>query len=146
MSIVKRNTLWPSSNTFFDDFFTRDLFNWGDWSGEGSSMPRVNILETNDKFRVEMAAPGMKKSDFHIELDNDVLTIHSERSSELEQDKDARFTRREFSYQSFKRSFYLPNTVESEKIEAKYRDGILSLLIPKKEEARKKPVKTIAIS
>lgn len=146
MSIVKRNTLWPSSNTFFDDFFTRDLFNWGDWSGEGSSMPRVNILETNDKFRVEMAAPGMKKNDFHIELDNDVLTIHSERSSELEQDKDARFTRREFSYQSFKRSFYLPNTVESEKIEAKYRDGILSLLIPKKEEARKKPVKTIAIS
>ncbi len=145
MSIVRRNSAWPSSS-FFDDFFTRDLVNWSDWSSEGGSLPKVNIVETNDEFRVEMAAPGMKKEDFHVELDNDVLTIHSEMTNKVEDGEDQKYARREFSYQSFKRSFYLPNTVEADKIKAKYNDGILSLAIPKKEEAKKKPARTIAIS
>lgn len=145
MSIVKRNNAWPS-NLLFDDFLTRDLVNWPDWRTEGSSLPKVNIVETNDEFRVEMAAPGMKKGDFHVELDNDVLTIHSEMTENVEDGEDKKYSRREFSYQSFKRSFYLPNTVEADSIKAKYNDGILSLVIPKKEEAKKKPVKTIAIS
>lgn len=93
-----------------------------------------------------MAVPGMRKEDFHIELDNDTLTIHSEVSNSQEDGNNHRYSRREFSYQSFKRSFYLPNTVEADKIKAQYKDGILSLMIPKKEEAKKKPVKTISIS
>lgn len=143
-TLAKNNTFWPSTS-FFDDFLTKDLFDWSGPANNGGSIPRVNIVETNDDFRVEMAAPGMKKDDFHIELDNDTLTIHSEVSNE-EENQNYNYTRREFSYRSFRRSFYLPNTVEADKIEAKYKDGLLSLVIPKKEEARKKPVKTIAIS
>lgn len=142
MSIVRRSNLWPSTS-LFDDFLTRDLFNWSDFKNEGVSVPRVNIVESDDEFKVEMAAPGMCKEDFHVELDNDMLTIRAEVSNETE---DKTYARRELSYQSFNRSFYLPNTIESEKIKAKYEDGILSLVIPKKEEARKKPVKTIAIN
>jgi len=144
-NLIRRNGFTPSRSSFFDDFMMRDLFGWDNWSNEGSSLPKVNIVETNDEFRVEMAAPGMKKDDFHIELDNDMLTIHSELSSE-NNDENTSFTRREFSYQSFKRSFYLPNTVEADKIKARYKDGILSLEIPKKEEAKRKPVKSITIS
>ena len=145
MNIVKRNSFFPTTSSFFDDFLTRDLFDWSGWGNEGSTVPRVNVIEDNENFRVEMAAPGMKKDDFHIELDNDMLTIHSEVSDNAEEGGD-NYQRREFQYRSFKRSFYLPNTVEADKIEAKYRDGILRLVIPKKEEAKKKPVKTISIS
>jgi HSP20 family protein len=144
MSLIRRNSYLPTSS-FFDDNFTKDLFNWSDWSSEGGSMPKVNIVESNDNFRVEMAAPGMKKDDFNVELDNDMLTISSEVTHESDYNNDQRYNRKEFSYQSFKRSFYLPNTVEADKIEARYHNGLLTLVIPKKEEARKKPVKTIAI-
>ena len=144
MNLIRRNNLFPSTN-LFDDFLTRDLFNWSDWNNEGTTMPQVNIVESNNDFAVEMAAPGMKKDDFQIELDNDMLTIKAEVSNETE-GKDENYTRKEFSYRSFKRSFYLPNTVEADNIKAKYKDGILNLVIPKKEEAKKKPVKTIAIS
>lgn len=145
-TLVKRNGALPTTS-FFDDFFTRDFFDWSGWADNPGTVPQVNILETNDDFRVEMAAPGMKKEDFHVELDNDTLTISSEvTNSSEENNRNQRYTRREFSYQSFNRSFYLPNTVEADKIAASYKDGMLQLTIPKKEEARKKPVKTIAIS
>ncbi len=144
MNIVKRSNYTPTS--FFDDFLTKDLFDWSGWTTQSATVPRTNIVETNDDFKVEMAAPGLRKEDFQIELDNDMLVIQSELPNQGDEQSDHNYTRQEFSYQSFRRSFYLPNTVESEKIEASYRDGILSLVIPKKEEARKKPVKTIAIS
>ena len=143
-TLVRRNGFLPSTS-FFDDFLSRDLFDWSGWVNEGGSVPRVNIVETNDDFKVEMAAPGMKRDDFQVELDNDMLTISSELSSEENTDE-SNFARREFNYQSFKRSFHLPNTVEVDKIKATYRDGVLSLSIPKKEEAKKKPVRTITIS
>ncbi|GAB4235671.1 MAG: Hsp20/alpha crystallin family protein [Ekhidna sp.] len=144
-TLVKRNGFFPSTS-FFDDFLTRDLFDWSNWTdSSNSTVPRVNIVESNDDFRVEMAAPGMKKDDFHVELDNDMLTIYSEVQNE-QTNEDKNYTRREFSYQSFRRSFHLPNTVEADKIEATYKDGLLSLVIPKKEEAKKKPARTIAIS
>jgi len=92
-----------------------------------------------------MSAPGLEKKDFKIELNNSVLTISSEKKVENETKDDQQFTRREFSYQSFSRSFNLPETVESEKIAAKYENGILSINIPKKEEAKPKPVKQIEI-
>ncbi|MEM6735246.1 MAG: Hsp20/alpha crystallin family protein [Bacteroidota bacterium] len=150
-TLVKRNGFLPTIS-FFDDFLTKDFFNWSrdtdsGWIDNVGSVPRVDILETTNDFRVEMAAPGMRKNDFQVELDNDMLTIFSEvANNDLENNDNNRYTRREFGYQAFKRSFYLPNTVEADKIEASYKDGMLHLIIPKKEEARKKPVKTIAIS
>ncbi|MDN3670459.1 Hsp20/alpha crystallin family protein [Echinicola jeungdonensis] len=142
-TLMKRNGLIPSN--FLEDF-TRDLFDWSSLSNQGGTVPSVNIVETGDDFKVVMAAPGMKKDDFHVELDNDTLTIHSEVYNEGEDKDDERYLRKEFSYQAFQRSFYLPNTVEADKIKAHYKDGLLSLVIPKKAEAKKKPVKTISIS
>lgn len=139
----QKNTFSPSS-PILDRFFTRDLFDWAGWS-QDTTNPSVNIVETDDAFQVEMAAPGMKKENFHLELDNDTLTIQAE-VTKTDNEKTENFTRREFNYQSFKRSFYLPNTVEADQIKAVYKDGILGLTIPKKEEAKRKPVKTIKIS
>jgi len=134
-------------NTFFDDFLTKDFFdnNWANFSSTGTTLPAVNIVETKDDFQVEMAAPGMTKNDFNVELDNDMLTISSVREDSKEEG-DRTYSRREFSYQSFKRSFHIPNTVEAEKIQAKYHDGVLRLVIPKKEEAKTKPVRQISIN
>jgi HSP20 family protein len=107
--------------------------------------PSVNVREKNDSYVVEVAAPGLKKEDFKVNLDNDILTISSEKEMKTE-DQDERFTRREFSYSSFERSFTLPNTAEAEKIEAKYENGILGIKIPKKEVAIRKPAKQIKIN
>lgn len=143
MTLIKRsNDMFP---TFFDDFFGRDWFFNNDQ--QGSTLPSVNIKEKEDNYAVEMAAPGMDKKDFKVELDNDTLTIsyEKEESSEGKNDE-GRYTKREFNYQSFRRSFTLPNTVEADKIKANYKDGLLTLTIPKKEEAKQKPSRLIAIS
>lgn len=147
MTLVKRDVGYaPTLSNFFDDFFTRDLFNWPSSSATGTSIPKVNIYETDAEFHVEMAAPGMTKDDFKVELDNNMLTISSQRESENVEDSKKNYQRREYSFQSFVRSFHLPDSAEAEKINAKYNDGILNLIIPKKEEAKRKPVKTIKIS
>ncbi|GAB5525632.1 MAG: Hsp20/alpha crystallin family protein [Roseivirga sp.] len=145
MNIVKRSHFLPNSS-FFDDFLSKDLFERMSPSHDGNRVPLANIIESNEFFRVEIAAPGMEKEHFQISLDNDTLTISSDLSEHSLQQDDQVYTRREFSYQSFKRSFHLPNTVEADKIEATYNNGILSLIIPKKEEAKKQPVRTIQIS
>jgi len=146
MSIIKRDVGYaPTLSNFFDDFFTRDLFNWPSSSSTGTSIPKVNIFETDNEFHVEMAAPGMSKDDFKVELDNNMLTISSQRDTE-EKDENKNYQRREYSYQSFMRTFHLPDSAEAEKINAKYVDGVLNLVIPKKEEAKRKPIKTIKIS
>lgn len=151
-TLMKRNGYSPVTS-LFDDFPSRGLFDWLDAAGIGrntsqTTLPSVNILESGSDFKVEMAVPGMKKEDFKVELDNNTLSIQAEISTEHEGDNEdsARYARKEFSYQSFRRTFYLPNTVENEKIEATYQDGVLRLIIPKREEAKKKPVKTIQIS
>ncbi|MDQ3277745.1 MAG: Hsp20/alpha crystallin family protein [Bacteroidota bacterium] len=147
MSLVK----WNNGNTMtnlFDDSFTRDLLNWGlaNNSITNTTIPAVNIKETGDAFEVEMAAPGMRKEDFKVELDGNQLTISSEFESRNEMKEGERFTRREFSYQSFQRNFTLPkNVVDIDQIEARYENGVLRLLIPKREEARQKPPRTIEI-
>ncbi|MBT8273809.1 MAG: Hsp20/alpha crystallin family protein [Bacteroidia bacterium] len=137
---------FPDWSNWLDDFFNRDLspvftsnFNMG------MTLPKVNIKETADNFVVEMAVPGLKKSDFNIDLDNQVLSISTELKEEHEQ-KEENYTRREYGYSSFKRTFTLPESVNDEKINASYNDGILSILLPKKEEAKQKPVRTIKIS
>jgi len=144
MSLVKFSNQIPS---VFDRFFENDMFDWSNrnFSNTNTTLPAVNIKEDKDGFEVEMSAPGLEKKDFKIELNNSVLTISSEKKVENETKDDQQFTRREFSYQSFSRSFNLPETVESEKIAAKYENGILSINIPKKEEAKPKPVKQIEI-
>jgi len=129
------------------NFFNNDLENFGlsNFSATNTTLPSVNIKENPEGFEVEVAAPGFDKKDFNIELDGDVLTISSEKQIENETQENERFTKREFSYQSFTRSFTLPEVVESDKITAKYDNGILHITIPKKEEAKPKPVKQIAV-
>jgi len=148
MSIIKRNEIFPGLN-MFDDFFSRDLWNWGqnNNSTTNTTIPLVNVKENNDHFEVEMAAPGMNKDDFKVELDGNLLTIISEKKQENQVKEGERYSRREFSYQSFQRSFQLPKeVVDAEKIEAKYENGVLRLVIPKKEEAKPRPPKTIQIN
>lgn len=143
-NLVKGNDFWPSTSTV-DQFLTDSIFNWRNEMTEGFRTPKVNIKETNEEFMVEMAAPGMKRDDFHIELDNDILVISTEVENQNEENNKS-YTRREFSYESFRRTFHLPNSVEADKIKAKYEDGLLKLVIPKKEEAKRRPPKTIKIS
>jgi HSP20 family protein len=148
MSLIKKENYWPSLPSFFNDFMNRE---WYDWSNQNFSLtnttiPSVNIKETENEFEVDMAAPGMVKDDFKIELNNNVLTISSEKQSENRSSERNNITRREFSYQSFSRSFNLPVFVETDQISAKYENGILSVNIPKKEEAKPKPMKQIKIS
>ena len=143
-NLVKGNSFWPSTSTV-DQFLNDSIFNWRNEMNEGFRTPKVNIKETDEEFLVEMAAPGMKREDFRIELDNDILMISSEIENENE-DRSKSYTRREFSYESFRRTFHLPNSVEAEKIKAKYEDGMLRLVIPKKEEAKRRPPKMIKIS
>jgi len=149
MSVIKRNgNSLPAFPSLFDDFFSREFFNWGNsnFSSTSTTVPAVNIKESAEGFKVEVAAPGMEKKDFVITLDGNQLTISSAKQNE-ETKKEENYTRREFSYQSFTRTFQLPkDVVDSEKIIATYENGLLQLTIPKKEEARQKGPKQIAIN
>ena len=149
MTIVKRNgNLQNHFPTLFDDFLNRDIFNWGlsNFSDTNTTIPAVNIKETADNYEVEVAAPGMSKKDFKVLLEGNNLTISSEKASQNELKEEARYSSREFSYQSFSRTFTLQNdVVDTENIHAKYEDGVLHLLIPKKEQAKQKQPKLIEI-
>jgi HSP20 family protein len=147
-SLANRNSNqnFPIVSNWLEDIFNRDLpavftsnFN------TGITLPKVNIKETADAFIVEMAVPGLKKSDFQIELDNEVLSISLETKEESEH-KEENYTRREFGYSAFKRTFTLPESVNDEKINASYENGILNIHLPKKEEAKQKPARSIKIS
>lgn len=149
MSIIKRNGMFPPMNSLFDNFFATDGRNWGlnNFSSTNTTLPAVNIKETADAFEVQMAAPGMNKNDFKIELDGNQLTISSEKQTQDEEKQDERYTRREFSYQSFQRVFQLPKeVVDAENIQARYENGVLQLTIPKREEARQRPPRMIQIA
>jgi HSP20 family protein len=149
MKLVKfTDTGFPTFPSFIDNLMSRD---WLDWSGNNFSttnttLPATNIMEDEEKFRIEVAAPGMEKKDFNIKLENDRLLISSERKAECDKEED-NYYRREFSYQSFQRSFALPeNLVETDKIEAVYDKGILKVTLPKRDEVKPKPPKEIKIS
>jgi HSP20 family protein len=145
MTLMRFSNQHPS---LFDRFFENDLFDWSNrnYSNTSTTLPSVNIKESNDDFEVEVAAPGFTKNDFKVELNHDLLTISSEKEIENETKEGQQFSLREFSYQSFSRTFTLPNSADSEKIGAKYEDGILRIKIPKKEESRPKPARQIAIA
>ncbi|MEX0289029.1 MAG: Hsp20/alpha crystallin family protein [Flavobacteriaceae bacterium] len=140
MSIVKRNNLlFPS---LMNEIFKPDWF--GGIENFNTNVPAVNIKESERDFEIALAVPGMKKEDFSIEVDNDVLTISAEVKAENKV-SDEHYTRREFSFTSFKRSFTLPETIDEDKIKATYIDGVLKFSLPKKEEALPKPKRMIAI-
>jgi HSP20 family protein len=150
-TLIRTNgNLFPVLPGLIEDLFNRDLSDSSvfNWNGFEATMPSVNIIEDNDAYTIEVAAPGMKRENFKIEFENNILTIasHVENKDE-EKDDRKNFTRREFSYKSFQRTFSLPeNKVEGERISAKYIDGILHILIPKREEAKVKPARQIAVS
>jgi HSP20 family protein len=126
------------SNLFDDDFFP--VLN-----NRTSSMPAVNIREDEKQYNLELAVPGMEKKDLKIDINEDVLTISSESKNETEENRDG-YKRKEFSYSSFCRSFYIPENVNRDKIEANYKDGILSVGLPKQEAEKTKITRQISIS
>lgn len=142
MNLVKRHTANRAFPSVMDELF-KDLM--GGTQYEHKAVPPVNIRETDESFTVELMAAGLKKEDFNIEVDNDLLTISSEVRKENNEET-AKFTRREFSFTSFKRSFTLPETVKHDEINAAYEDGILRITLPKKEEALPKAKRLIEIS
>ena len=144
MKLARFNNYHPS---MFDNWFDNDLFNWEYNNHQAeATLPAVNIKENADAFKVEMAVPGFDKKDFKINLDHNVLTIASEKKVENEHKNGERYTCREYSYQSFSRSFTLPDAANGDKISAKYENGILNVEIPKREEAKLKPMRQIAIA
>ena len=145
-TLVRQNaTLFPSLPSLLEDFFDREWIDSSLARRSGATLPAVNVKEDNDQFTIEVAAPGMKRDDFKVELNQNVLTILSNKE-EAQEEQNENYTRREFNYQSFQRSFTLPeNKVEGEKIAARYVDGILRISVPKKEEAKIKPVKLITV-
>ncbi len=131
---IKRTENWPS---FVDEFFNTDF--WPSFLDVNTrySVPAVNILEEDNEYRIEVIAPGIDKKDVKINLEDDVLTISSERKEENEE-KNKHYMRREFNYTAFSRSFVVPEEVDAEKISAEHKNGILTLHLPKKEEVVKK--------
>jgi len=143
------NSYFPTFPSLLDRFFEGDLMDWNssNFAGVNSTLPAVNVKENENEFLIDVAAPGMKKDDFKLNYENGRLTISSEKKMEKEDKDGEKVTRREFSYQSFQRSFTLAeNYADIDKIAAKYQDGILHITIPKREEVKPKPARMIAIS
>jgi HSP20 family protein len=142
--LTKRVERLPS---IFDDFLKpwNDFFRPNEGWGTMMTVPAVNITENKDNYSLSLAIPGLKKNDFKIDVEGNILTISSEKQ-ESKEEEDEQFTRREYSYSSFSRSFTLPNEVNKEKIDAAYEEGVLRLTLPKKDEAKKLAVsKHIAV-
>ena len=141
-TLMRPRTLNPS---VFDDFFKP----WNEWffdkKGNMATVPAVNVKESDGNYQVMLAAPGLKKEDFHIDVDGNLVTISAETKSEKEE-KEEQFTRKEYSYSSFSRTFTLPENIEQDKIEAKYENGELKLVLPKKGGVQTPAKKEIKIN
>lgn len=143
MSLIRwspESGLFPSVSNWMDDLFADD---WVKPSVKGVSIPAVNVSENKDAFKLKVAAPGFKKEDFKLEIKNGALMISGEHKTETE-DKEEKFTRQEYAYSAFTRSFTLPENVNGDDITAQYADGILKVVLPKKETAEK-TTKQIAV-
>lgn len=144
-------TLVKYRPSMIENFFNREFDNFFSDRYQGNnvfaSTPAVNVVENKDGFRIEVAAPGMKKEDFKINLNHNHLTISAHKQEEAAEDnQEQKYARREFSYSSFQRTFTLPQSVDGEKVEASYTDGILHVNLPKREEAKVKPAREISIA
>lgn len=135
--------LLPGFRSMFDDFMRP--MGLGDHHEDYVTMPAVNIRETDRGFQLELAAPGLQKTDFRIAVEQGMLSIAAEQRAEAE-DQRGRYTRREFRYTAFTRSFHLPEGVREEAITARYQDGILTLELPRDNQPEPEKGRTIAIS
>lgn len=145
MTILKTNFgLYPELESLMDDFYSTEMNDWKrkNHSSDDATLPKVNIFENEKEFRIELAAPGMTRSNFKIELDKDVLSV----SSDFNATDDRQYLKKEFSYESFQRAFSLPDTVDTEKIGASYENGILFITIPKMKARQHEPRKSISVS
>lgn len=149
---LRTKSMLPSMMTDFfenDRLFDSDVFNLEKnllrlWDID-SRIPSANIIENTKDYKVELAAPGLEKKDFKIEVDNKTLTISAEKKEEKKEEHES-YKRREFAYNAFSRTFTLPENVLADKIDAKYENGVLLLSIPKKEVTVAKPKKEIKVS
>lgn len=149
--LVKRNK--ATTPSILSDFFTDRLFTPSILDFEGGLLdrsnalliPDANITENDKNFSIELAAPGLEKKDFKVEVQDGVLSISAEKKEE-KSEEDKNYRRREFSYNSFSRSFTLPENSMSDKIDAKYENGVLRLTLPKKEVTISKPAKQIKVA
>ena len=147
MNLVKFNPYGPGKsffNGFADDFFNMNISNFIG-SDFLDSTPSINVVESDDNFKIEVAAPGLEKKDFNLSVEKEQLFIESlkEESNEV---KEQKFTRREFNYTSFKRSFHLPENLDANKISATYENGVLIITLPKVEKSKVETTHTIKIS
>lgn len=146
MALVKWNPeslSFPSFSTWLEDWFA-DTDNFPKPMVKGISIPAVNITENDKEFKLEVAAPGFKKEDFNIEVKNGYLVISGETKME-EKKEEEKYARREFRFNAFTRSFALPENVKEDKINARYTDGILFILLPKTQAAKEEPKKMISV-
>ena len=135
MSLIKRNFPWTDLSDFFEPEWPGSRF------GNGDSLPAVNVIENEGSYEIEVAAPGYKKEDFHVVVENGVMNISAKSENEKEE-KNKKYTRREFSSSSFTRSFTLPENVNPDDVKAKFADGVLRLTLKKseKETSKKKEI------
>ncbi len=133
----------PAFGNFLDDFFTNMTEVIG--SDFVNNVPAVNVISTQDAYKMELAAPGLEKGDFDLNIEKNLLTISVEKEK-TELAEGEKITRREFGYNTFKRSFRLPKTVKTEDISAKYKNGVLHITLPKKEEAKELPARKVKIA
>lgn len=147
MKLVKRcNSYLPERNDFFNQIMGKDFFMEPQHFFGQSNQPRVNIKQTDNEYNIELAAPGFEKEDFKLELENNILSISIENTNENNESNDS-YTHFEFQNQAFKRSFTLPKgKTKEEEISASYKNGILSINIPKTEEAKPKPKRVLSIA
>jgi HSP20 family protein len=148
MSLIKfnnRNRLFPWNNDNLKSFLSSDNYFENDFFEEDALMPAMNVIEHDKDFEIEFAAPGFDKKDFEVIIDGDMLNVSGEKKTKAEEKED-NYTRKEFSYNSFKRSLKLPNNVNTDKkVKATYNDGILKLNLLKKVEAKVAPKKMVEI-
>jgi len=139
----RRKTHRPTFYNFVNDFLNADFPETATSKNTFRSKPSVNVLENNDEFRIELAAPGLSKKDFDIQVENQTLTISA--NKEVAGKEDEKFVQKEFAYTSFSRTFNLPKTIDTTGIKASFKNGILTLALPKKEEAKALPPRKVEI-
>lgn len=146
MSLInwKKKNGAPSLSSLVENFFQDDDVFFRNWS-ERKHVPAINVKDNEDSYCLEVIAPGKKKEDFDLKVEKGVLTISSENQSETKESKD-NYTRKEFSYDAFSRSFWLPENILEEDIKAEYKEGVLNITIPKMEVEETSTAKKIEIS
>ncbi|ETN94928.1 HSP20 family protein [Zhouia amylolytica] len=145
MALIKFNNRLPWLNSELSDFFdTDDFFKDAFWTKAMIEQPALNIKESEESFELEMAAPGLSKDDFNISIDDGYLNISAEKK-ETKEEEEANYTRKEFNYNSFKRSLLLPDSILEDDVDATYNEGLLRIKLNKKEDAKKHTSKTINV-